>query len=252
MAKGSLAYYHELREALGQPGCFLCRVLTDVANKYLDSILWGFVNDPRVREEINKARGYCPQHGWLLVRHGAALGAAILMEDVIQTALKALEAEAIAAPGRFSLREMGQRLGGTAAKQAVRLADSLSPQIPCPICVKVNASEKYYIQALLEHLTGPESLAAAYQASDGPCLPHFRLVLSKTGGGATLAALVEAQKAVWQRLQGELAEFIRKNDHRFQHEPFGPERDSWLRAIEAVSGAPPRASGSNKSLTEAL
>lgn len=252
MAKGSLAYSHELREALGQPGCVLCRVLADVANRYLDSVLWGFVNDPRVREELNKARGYCPQHGWLLVRHGAALGAAILMEDVIQTALKVLDAEVVEPPSRFSLREFSQRMGGPASKQAVRLAESLSPQTPCPMCVKVNDSEKYYIKALLEHMTGSESLAAAYQASDGLCLPHFRLVISRAGGGATLAALIESQKVIWQRLQAGLAEFIRKNDYRFQHEPFGPERDSWLRAIEAISGAPPRASGSSKGLTEAL
>src|SRR5688572_22418114 len=137
MTKGSQAYYHELREALSQPGCFLCRVLTDVANLYLDSVLWGFVNDPRVRDELNLARGYCQQHGWLLVRHGAALGAAILMQDVIQTALNVLEAEPVESSGRFSLREIGQRLGGVGPKTASRLAETLSPQTPCPICVKV-------------------------------------------------------------------------------------------------------------------
>jgi hypothetical protein len=55
--------------------------------------------------------------------------------------------------------------------------------------------------------------------------------------------MVEAQKAIWQRLSAELSEFIRKKDHRFQNESFGPEGDAWLRAIEAVVGMPPKAKG---------
>jgi hypothetical protein len=51
--------------------------------------------------------------------------------------------------------------------------------------------------------------------------------------------LVEVQQAVWQRLRADLQEFIRKNDYRFKNEGSGPEDDAWLRAIEAVAGAPP-------------
>src|SRR6185503_13974850 len=99
--------------------------------------------------------------------------------------------------------------------------------------------EAYYLVALQQHLTGPDNLAAAYRTSQGLCLPHFRRVLAPITDPETFTALVEAQKAVWQRLSAELAEFIRKKDHRFQHEGYGPEGDAWLRAIEAVVGAPP-------------
>jgi hypothetical protein len=71
------------------------------------------------------------------------------------------------------------------------------------------------------------------------CLPHFRRAVAAVGNEESFTALVEAQKAVWQRLRADLAEFIRKNDHRFRGEPFGLEGDAWLRAIEAVSGAAP-------------
>jgi hypothetical protein len=64
-------------------------------------------------------------------------------------------------------------------------------------------------------------------------------VLAQITHQETFITLMEAQKAVWQRLSSELSEFIRKKDHRFQNETFGPEGDSWLRAIEAVSGAAP-------------
>jgi hypothetical protein len=65
-------------------------------------------------------------------------------------------------------------------------------------------------------------------------------VLAAITEAETFTALIEAQKEVWQRLSAELNEFIRKKDHRFQHESYGPEGDSWLRAIEAVVGAPPK------------
>ena len=53
------------------------------------------------------------------------------------------------------------------------------------------------------------------------------------------AATVAAQRAVWERLNGELEEFLRKSDYRFQKEPFGAEKDSWQRAISAISGQYP-------------
>ena len=73
-----VAYYHALQEAFGQPGCPLCRLLADGADRLLDAVLWEMVNDPALRQELNQARGYCPRHTWLLVREGAALGVAIL------------------------------------------------------------------------------------------------------------------------------------------------------------------------------
>ena len=78
-----------------------------------------------------------------------------------------------------------------------------------------------------------------YEASDGLCLPHFRDVLAQPAPGPAPALLVAAQRAIWSRLDGELEEFLRKSDYRFQKEPFGAERDSRQRAISAVSGQLP-------------
>ena len=92
---GAAPYYHEIREAFGQPGCPLCRLLARSADRYLDAVLWEQVNDIGVRSELNQARGYCPQHGWLLVRAGAALGVAILTRGVVKTLLDVLASNPI-------------------------------------------------------------------------------------------------------------------------------------------------------------
>ncbi len=64
-------------------------------------------------------------------------------------------------------------------------------------------------------------------------------MLARGAPGPAPAQLVAAQRAIWSRLNDELEEFLRKNDYRFQKEPFGAERDSWQRAISALSGQLP-------------
>lgn len=231
------AGYYDLSQAFGERGCALCRLLAQAADGYIDALLWELVNDPALREELNESRGYCREHAWLLVRHGASLGAAIMMKDIVDT-LRRVAAAGKFEPPAFSFRQLfnASQPGSTSAK----LAADLAPQKPCPVCLKIESNETYYLAALRQHFTGPDTLAPAYRASDGLCLPHFRQVLASTTDAETFTALVEAQKEIWQRLSAELDEFIRKKDHRFQHESYGPEGDSWLRAIEAVVGAPPK------------
>jgi hypothetical protein len=48
--------------------------------------------------------------------------------------------------------------------------------------------------------------------------------------------LKDAFRGRLEGVQGELAEFIRKNDYRYANEPSGGERDSWLRALRALGG----------------
>lgn len=232
------AAYYDLRQAFQEPGCAFCTLLARTANRYIDGVLWEMVNDPEIRRELNQARGYCPRHAWMLVRHGASLGAAILLEDVITTLLNLLQA------GRFSpspAPAFSRLFTQNRPAAADTLVEALSPQIECPACSAVNTAEQHLIDALLAHLTGPRSLAADYGASQGLCLPHFRRVLGRANNQTVFKALVNAQQTAWQRLQTDLREFIRKNDHNVC-EDFGPEGDSWLRAIEAIAGARPQRS----------
>lgn len=222
------SFYH-LNQAFSQRGCPLCRLLADVAEAYVDSLLWELVNYPDLREEINRSRGYCNQHAWLLAKSGAALGVAIILRDVIKTLLDGLQAQEAGSGLRNFLGS--RKLPGNA-----KLVDKLSPQKPCPICVKVNLFEGQYIKLLVENIVKSEELAKAYADSEGLCLPHFRHVLEQASPGKATEALMTAQQTVWQRLEQELSEFIRKNDYQYKGN-FGSERDSWLRVIEAISGA---------------
>jgi hypothetical protein len=232
--------YYELKQAFTEPGCALCRLLARHADGFVDATLYELVNDIEGRAEFNQARGYCNEHAWLLVRHGASLGAAILMDSVLGTVLRLLEQKSFEPQSAFSLRQIrGVFNSGEPSPATAKVVKNLEPQKPCPVCTAVKKSEKYYVTALAKQMVGPDALVAAYEASDGLCLPHFRLVLRRVSNENVFQTLVEAQKRVWLRLRSQLAEFIRKKDHRFKEEAFGIEGDSWLRAIEAVAGAAP-------------
>jgi hypothetical protein len=92
------------------------------------------------------------------------------------------------------------------------------------------------LDTLVQSLTAEEGLLDAFEPSAGLCLPHLRQALALTRDRTVFEALVKAQRAIWQQLEADLGEFIRKSDHRFHGEAWGEERDAWLRGIAAVSG----------------
>ena len=236
----SVPYYSDIRAAFDQPGCPLCRLLAVEADRYLDAVLWELVNDPPSRADLNRARGYCQEHGWLLVRHGAVLGVAILTRDVIATLLDVLASNAVKASPTPGLRGLLRNLARDRASELTAdLVSDLKPQRPCPACAHLDPIERDALDTLLAHLDGPGALAKAYRASDGLCLDHFRSALERAPSGTEARSLVAAQRDVWERLHVELGEFIRKKDFRFRHEPYGEERDSWRRALGIISGPPP-------------
>ena len=220
---------HDLREALTQPGCPVCRLVERDTGRYLDNLLWENVNDPGLRREIRRALGFCREHTRMLIsRPGASLGLALIARDVWEEIQRAMET----APA-FRPQDRRARLP---VAPAAGLLDRLTPQGECPACVHARALEDLYLDILLEKLVGEGGLLAAYGASDGLCLPHFRRALARARDGAAGAALVGAQRAIGQRQLAELDEFIRKNDYRFRDEPWGRERDAWRRALGALVG----------------
>jgi len=109
----------------------------------------------------------------------------------------------------------------------------------CPACAWSEKMERIYLELLLQHLLSEDGLRDPYEKSEGLCLPHFRQALALVRDEQVFDALLGAQRAVWAGLVAELGEFIRKSDHRFRHEPMGPEKDAWIRSIAALVGARP-------------
>ncbi|MGC8837373.1 MAG: DUF6062 family protein [Anaerolineae bacterium] len=229
--------FHDLREALAQPGCALCRLKARTADQVVEALLWEQVNDPGLRRRVRQARGFCHEHAWLLVRQGASLGVAILLHDVLQDLLDETEAPPFQPPPPLSLRRAQEALDRSRPSLATAaLVARLEPHGPCPVCRQVEAMEGVYFQTLVEDLLGEDGLLDDFQASDGLCLPHFRQALALVREREAFDALLFAQRRIWQDLADRLSESIRKSDYRFRDEPLGEEAGSWLMAIVAVAG----------------
>lgn len=229
--------FYDLRDALAEPECAVCRLTAKAADQYLESLLWESVNDPEVRHDIRQARGFCHEHSWGLARQRASLGATIITNDVLRDVVRTMENAQFQAPSILSLRRTQE--AWDPKQPAAATADvvaRLTPQQPCPVCVEAEKMESIYLGTLIENLLGDDGLLDAFEASDGLCLPHLRQALARVREKALFEALVNAQRAIWQRLADQLSEIIRKADYRFQNEAPGEESGASLRAIAALTG----------------
>jgi hypothetical protein len=211
-----------LLQAFALPGCAVCRLTAGSVHEYLGSLVYEYVNDLPTHLAVRAARGFCPTHAWHIQEqiNASALGIAVLYEGLLRNLLK----------------DMGDVTPDSGRRQVAQAADALKPKGLCPACAHRDTVEDHLLRNLLEYLKRGD-FAEAFRASAGLCLPHLRLALDVKGHAAAKAPLLAIQQAIWAQLQGDLAEYIRKNDYRFTAEPMGDEGTSSRRAIEQLAGA---------------
>jgi len=61
-------------------------------------------------------------------------------------------------------------------------------------------------------------------------------VIRKGVNSDVVQSVLSIERKKISQLVGELREFIRKHDYRYSEEPFGKERDAWIRAVEKLNG----------------
>jgi hypothetical protein len=208
-----------MREALGQAGCAVCRLSLRSVGKLLQSIAYEQVNDLQLRQQLRGNAGFCNAHAHQWLHHArSVLGTALIYRDVLQTALRDLEAAP--ADGRRGLRGwLGRGRGGTG----------------CPACRAQHEAEVRYLDALLALLAADDHTRQALEASDGVCRRHALAAVRSGRRGAKY--IVRRTRAVVQTMLDELDEVIRKEDYRFRDEPrTDAERSVPRRAIAWAAG----------------
>jgi hypothetical protein len=219
--------YYDFMEHFSQPGCLVCNLVARDVHRYLDSLMYEYVNAPMTHEAMRASRGLCAEHNSQLENYGASvLGIAILQSAILDELLKITAGSG----GGSAL----SRLRGV-VKKGAGLADNLEPDAPCSACETLVKSQQLHVDALAWHISDT-GLADAYRASDGLCLPHFRLVLRAAPNSAHVNALVSIQTGIWERLKAELDDFARKYDINHADEMMGAEGNSWRRALPLVAG----------------
>jgi len=200
-------------------------------HRYLHGLLYENVNDVGTRARLRAAHGFCRNHAWEAAALRDAFGMAIIYRDVVST----LSEEIDKAAGTPRLPASG--LLRREPRPGQFLARRLASRRPCPACSMQDEITDATLGSLVRNLSDSE-MKQAFASSNGLCLPHWRRALALAEDGTAVEMLVRVQRAALARLEGELSEFIRKHDYRFTAEGWGPERDSWRRAIAMMSGEP--------------
>ncbi len=219
--------YHDLLADLRRPGCAICHGSDRSAWRYIDGLLWESVNDPGIRATLRAAHGFCREHSMMALRvasaHAGGLGMAILFEDLLRHVLA--EAEHEAASGATGSRRRRRR--------------PLGPHAPCPACLSARRTVESYVQILAAAHAGTVPFAAAREPGRGICLPHFAEGLTLLEEPAERDRYLDVFRHGSEELRGELREFSRKQDYRFQHEGLtDAEATAWRRGVYRLVGEP--------------
>jgi hypothetical protein len=229
--------FHDLVEACGQPGCPVCRLEARTLERYISNVFYESVNDIKTREYLRGHLGLCREHAQLTVDKnlGNALGFAIIYQDVITNILRGFDKDAATPTSVRRLSSLLKQVPEQVSTAVQRVVYALTPHKHCIVCHQQDEVVKVIISELTKSLKEPE-LTKALQASEGLCIPHLKRAFESVRDSATFDLLLSVNREKLDGLLGELAEYIRKNDYRFQHEGFGAEGDSWLRAVNKLTG----------------
>ena len=143
--------FFELQKASEKPGCPLCRIVNDRADRYIDNMLFEHVSDRAFRALHRAAGGFCAFHSRNLVSFRDGLAVAIMGRDILEERIISFE------------KRLPWRPKGT-----------------CPICLERDRIEEEYLSFLAgSGGTSDEEkeLRSVFSSSDGLCAHHYSSLL---------------------------------------------------------------------------
>jgi len=207
--------FFKLIEAMKQPGCPVCARIIEDTRHAMDSFLYESVNDAGLRDQIRNDRGFCHRHSWQLAQFGDALGSAILFRDVLGTLLSAL----------------GDTRGASFfRKPPARLGDQV-----CLFCRQEEQSHEGVLWHLVAHVDDLE-LKAAWEGPAVLCIGHLGDLCGLLREDAARRRMIDMHRGKYKALCDEMGLLIQGQSHDHRLEEIGPEKNSWIRAIEVLVG----------------
>ncbi len=239
---------NNLIEAMGKPGCAICRIYRQTSERALESFLWENVNEPDVRQGILDSYGFCPVHTRVMVARevltsSVPLGTNIIYEHlgrVVARELKDLKPDSLT--GRVSgifarLRRLIERPGVLLAAGA----GPLHPRGTCPACMAGDHAALNSLHVLCEEIQKDGDVLAAYRRSDGACFRHIRAAIEvhSVRFPRSVSIMIEDAVARLESQSREMKEFVRKNNWSYRDEKLTEEEDTaWRKTLAFFTGYP--------------
>jgi len=223
----------KLREAIREAGdgeCPLCRVLLDQERTRLYWLAYEGLADAALRRRIAAARGFCPRHlraVYTVVSDETRNVSAIaqVMRDLI-----AADCEAIA--GLDAARTRPKTV-------AARLLSALQASADCPLCEETAEVEARKVSTFVRALSDEDTRCAYESGRGGLCRRHVVAALAKNPNSVALHVIVNKYESALESDDTDLAELLRKTDHRFASEPKGEEQHAPARSVRRFAGTWP-------------
>ena len=202
----------EFRTLCAHPECPICAMVRHAEVRTLQVFCAEGAGDELRRADIRSARGLCVHHGAMLRDARDALAAAVTALDLMTNLLRDLD---------------GLERAPRWPKPRINRPKK------CPVCTEMtryNLAVCAGVRAWCDDAQFQTVLAQSH----GICAPHLRLLASQA---VLPPGFIAAQRTAWERVRADVAEYIRKRDDRFRHEPDAHEADAWRRAWFVISGS---------------
>ncbi len=200
-----------LKDAFGEPGCPVCRLLEKFEDEWIENVLYEHVNDPSVRKKFLNSMGLCTYHAWK-VRHIAAsnplygpLGVGTIYEHVLRSYIESVE------------------------------RDESPEEEKCHLCSLVEEKEKRTIEEIAQRFG---YIVEEYESSEAIlCRNHYEMLMNalKTDDKRRLK---EIQLRKLREMDSRLRRYLDSFDYRSTYKPTKRDMASIPGAIEAVRGKP--------------
>lgn len=236
---------NNLLEAMKKPGCPICRVSRQAAERALESFLWENVNEPDVRQGILDSLGFCPSHTRLmvareLVTSSLPLGTNIIYEHLgreVAGSLKKLR------PGSAARVANGveNKIRGLLKKAGLarRSGGLLYPRGECPACTAGNNGAQNALHVLCEEVQEAGEMFSAYLECEGLCLPHLRDAIERHTGEFPRAVnlLIDNTILRLEAQSRDMKEYIRKANWAYRDEKLTEAEDTaWRKTLAFFTG----------------
>ena len=208
----------------GEAICPFCTVSQKLEEDELDLILGASMMEPDIRIKTNE-QGFCREHFSKMLRRQKRLPLALMMESHLHELHALLTKKGI--------------MGTSPDKGAKRLSSLRSD---CYVCGRVNGNLRRMLANAVYMWEADPAFVTKVKAQKCICLDHFALLLEAAQKlpKKKFAALYEdfagPTYTYLGELCGDVSDFCKKLDYRYEDEPWYNSKDSVERSIRFLVG----------------
>lgn len=212
--------WYQLYDEIKDNECPICKLLDRVANDFIDAFLYENVNDPKLREELRRSKGFCNAHAWLLQSYGDPLAHAIIYGALLKDAAN-----------EFKNRTL------ITAKKSAGFYHHPDEREKCILCELEDRFCQSYLKIIDENICTNRDFKERFTESGILCVPHMRQFIAVSKNRISLETVQEIVVSKYDSILKCLSEICRKNDYRYSDEPWtADEKDAWTKAVRIMAG----------------